>query len=163
MKEAHKQPVITYWYGSWSDEELRVLQVDRGAPSGQARLEAYTLLVSVWCWRRLLAETNGGFAIIGDALGVVYDALKLRASDRVLNSVMGELALVLAPMGKHLSGAHVWSERNTTCDKLSRMTEADEVPAELRSVTRTKRRPPEFKVLTASSEGRTSSTASDSR
>ena len=147
VKEANKHPLITYWHGKWSDTELRVLQVVRGEPSGQARLEAYTLLVSFWCWRKLLAEANGGLAIVGDALGVVYDALKLRSSDRILNAVMGELALVLAPMGKHLTGAHLWSERNSTCDALSRMSTASQLPPELETVKRTNRGPPQFKVL----------------
>ena len=45
-----------------------------------------------------------------------------------------------------------WSERNTTCDALSRMTIAGQLPAELRTVERTSRRLPEFKVLNGRSE-----------
>ena len=84
---------------------------------------------------------------MGDALGVVYDALKLRASDWILNVLMGELALVLAPTGQHLTGAHVWSERNETRDKLSRMSPTDQLPENLHTVSRTLRRAPGFKVL----------------
>ena len=110
-------------------------------------MEAYTLLASFWAWRKLLAEANGGLAIVGDALGVVYDALKLRSADSQLNAIMGEIALILAPMGKHLTGAHMWSERNATCDALSRMTNTSQLPTELRTARLTKRRRPEFKVL----------------
>ena len=88
---------------------------------------------------------------MGDALGVVYDALKLRSGDRVLNQVMGELALVLAPMGQHLLGAHIWSERNEVCDKLSRMQPGEPLPDSLRAVRRTHRRAPKFKVLNKTS------------
>ena len=111
----------------------------RGDPAGQARLEAHTLLTSVWCWRELLAESNGQLAIVGDGLGVVYDALKLRSSDRVLNMLMGELALVLAPLGKHLTGAHVWSERNTVCDQLSRMKAGEQLLEVLQTHTHEKK------------------------
>ena len=97
----------------------------------------------------MLAASDGDLAFVGDALGVVYDALKLHSADRILNLIMGELALVLAPMGKHLRGAHVWSERNTTCDALSRMSSTSQLPAELQAVQRTKRRVPAFKVLSA--------------
>ena len=152
LKTASKLPIVTYWYDTWSDAELRVLQVARGDPAGQARLEAYTLLVSMWCWRKLLAASNGGLAIIGDALGVVNDSLKLRSSDRILSMIMGELARVLAPMGKHLTGAHVWSERNTTCDGLGRMSSTSQLPHELRAVKRTRRSSPDFKVLSAPRE-----------
>ena len=84
---------------------------------------------------------------MGDVLGVVYDALKLRASDRILNMLMGELALVLAPMGQHLTGAHVWSERNETCDELSRISPTDQLLENLHTVSRTPRPAPEFQVL----------------
>ena len=32
VRDAHQHPVVTFWYGSWSDEELRALQVHRGEP-----------------------------------------------------------------------------------------------------------------------------------
>ena len=55
-------------------------------------MEAYTLLASFWAWRKLLAEANGGLAIVGDAWRVVYDALKLRSADSQLNAIMDERA-----------------------------------------------------------------------
>ena len=59
--------------------------------------QAYTLLVSVWCWRKLNAASNGGLVIVGDALGVVHDAFKLRSKGQILNLLMGDLALDRSP------------------------------------------------------------------
>ena len=49
--------------------------------------------------------------MVGDALGVLHDALKFRAKDGFLNELMGDLSLVSAPTGQSLQGAPVWSER----------------------------------------------------
>ena len=121
LSEAEHRPIVAYWHGQWSDDELQMLQVTRGSPSGQARLEAYTLLVALTTWREVLATTQGTLAVLGDALGVLYDVMKLRARDSVLNSVAGEMALVLAPLGLDTRAAHLWTQRNCGCDALSRL------------------------------------------
>ena len=54
-------------------------------------------------------------------MGVLEDALRMRSKEKVLNCMMGEIALLLAPTGSDIRAAHVWSERNTTCDALSRL------------------------------------------
>ena len=76
-------------------------------------------------WREVLLQTQGSLAIVGDALGVLHDAAKLRATDPVLNSIMGELALLIAHSGMDILMAHVWPERNTTCDALSRLQKGE--------------------------------------
>ena len=57
--------------------------------------------------------------MMGDALGVLHDARKMRAHDPVLNEIMAELALVVAPLGQDIRTLHVWTQRNQTCDALS--------------------------------------------
>ena len=131
----------------WTADDLSLVNVALGDPVGQARLEAYALLVSMWCWREIVATSDGGLAIVGDALGVVRDPLKLRSNDAVLNKIKGEFALVLAPVEKSLTRAHIWSERNTICDQLSRMTADFALPELLSTIKRTQRRPPEFRAL----------------
>ena len=69
----------------------------------------------------MLIHSQGSLAIIGDALGVLHDAVKLRAKDPVLNAIMGDLALLIAPTGKDIRCAHIWTQRNVTCDALSRL------------------------------------------
>ena len=99
-----------------------------------------TLLLSVATWRSLLAKTQGSITFVGDAMGVLLDALRMRAREPVLNAIIGELALQLAPLGADVRAAHVWSERNKTCDALSRLRQGDqpELPL-LREAVRVKR------------------------
>ena len=72
-----------------------------------------------------LATVAGGlsraFTFIGDALGVLHDALRFKAREPILNGIMGERALQIAPFAADLRAAHVWSERNSLCDALSRL------------------------------------------
>ena len=125
-----------------------MLQVDRNSPSGQARLEAYTLLVALTTWRDTLASTQGTVAILGDALGVLYDVMKLKARDVVLNSLAGEMALILSPIGMDTRTAHLWTQRNCVCDALSRMNggEESDLP-QLRQALRVSRRPVRGQLL----------------
>ena len=50
----------------------------------------------------------------------LHDARQFKAKDRVLNLIMAELAFKVAPMGQELWTAQLWTQRNTTCDLLSR-------------------------------------------
>ena len=77
--------------------------------------------MSVVRWLPVLRQVQGKPLIIGDALDVLHDALRLRARDSILNSRMSEVALVLAPTGGDICAAHLWTERNTVCDELSRL------------------------------------------
>ena len=79
FSSAHEQPYIAYWGGEWTKEDLRRVQVDAGDPAGQGRLEAYTLLHSVYLWRKIIKNAQGSLAVMGDALGVLHDAMKFRA------------------------------------------------------------------------------------
>ena len=144
---AHEKPFVAFWAGTWSDEDLARAQVKRGDPAGQARLEAFTLLNSVFLWRKILHKAHGKLAVMGDALGVLHDARKFKAQDRVLNEIMAELALIVAPMGQDIRAAHLWTQRNTTCDLLSRLKEGKQIPEALSQTTRTQRKVLSYKVL----------------
>ena len=86
-------------------------------------------------------------AVVGDALGVLHDGIQMRAKDAVLNELMGDIALISAPTGQSLQGAHVWSERNTVCEALSRMSESDTPPRSLLDTPRTTRIETSFNVV----------------
>ena len=103
------------------------MQVKRGDLAGQARLEAFTLLNSVCVWREL-TKSRGKLAFMGDALGVLHDARTLKVHARLLNEMIAELALAVAPMGQDIRTVHLWTQRNTTCDALSRLAEGRELP-----------------------------------
>ena len=51
-------------------------------------------------WKEVLRGATGGLAVMGDALGVLHGAQKSEANDVVLNWIMAEAALILAPMGR---------------------------------------------------------------
>ena len=144
---AHRQENIACWACEWTDDELSRLGVKRGDPAGQARLEALTLLRSVHTWSSIIRESMGSLFVMGDALGVLRDARKFRAKDATLNELMAELALVIAPLGLELQTVHLWTQRNKSCDALSRLSKQHAIPEELRNVQRCSRRNFEFKVL----------------
>ena len=117
---------MAYWNTQWTDADVSLLQVVRGEPAGQARLEAFTLLVALATWRVTFTEAQGNLAVLGDALGVLHDVVKLKARDRILNAVAGEMALVLAPISLDIRAAHLWTQRNAVCDALSRLAAGQE-------------------------------------
>ena len=81
------------------------------------------------------------------AAGLIAYRVYLWARDPVLNRVMAELALLIAPLGYSLSTIHVWSEYNATCDARSREHfGADALPCLSRS-TRSKELVREWRYL----------------
>ena len=84
---------------------------------------------------------------MGDALGVLHDARKFRPKDPILNKVMAEMAVLIAPLGLELRAIHLWTQRNKTCDALSRLKQNGELPGCLRGVHRCSRSDREFSLL----------------
>ena len=82
--------------------------------------------------------TLGPITAVGDAEGVIYELVQMRAKSSKINSIAKEIAMHLAPLGRELAGIHIWGERNTPADKLSRIARdggADVLPW-LRRVSR---------------------------
>ena len=102
------------------------MQVEPGDPGGQARCEAFALLHALTAWRKILGSTQGELAVLGDALGVLYDVMRLKARDPVLNAMAADMALLLAPLSLDVRVAHVWTQRNSVCDALSRLESDDQ-------------------------------------
>ena len=71
IEQATAAPIVSYWYTTWTDNDLELVRAIRGEPSGQARLEELTLLIAVTTWAKLFGSMQGGLAILGDALGVL--------------------------------------------------------------------------------------------
>ena len=128
--------------------ESRGCGAPSNGPAGQAKCEALTLLLSVITWKHHLSRTQGSLTFVGDAIGVLKDALWMRARVPILNGAFGELALQLAPWGANVRAAHIWSERNNTCDALNRLRQGpDPELALLREATRVKRKQTPRKLL----------------
>ena len=83
---------------------------------------------------------------MGDASGALHDACKFRAKVAVLNSIMAELARILDPMGHDLRAVHLWTQRNATCDDLSRVAEGKAIPPALKDTKRCQKKPLNFRV-----------------
>ena len=65
-------------------------------------------------------DKPGLVIVVGDAEGVIYDIVQLRGRSPSINMIAQEVALLLAPQGRDLQGLHIWGERNTFADMLSR-------------------------------------------
>ena len=70
-----------------------------------------------------------------------YGMVRMSAKSQKINEMAEELALQLTPLAHELVGIHVWSEVNVTADALSRMSERELVPPELRQSRREFLRP----------------------
>ena len=130
---AHK--IEYYWHTKWTSEDEKVARAAIGDPASQAKWEAYTLLLAIAVWQPALACTEGQLVFVGDALGVLHDAMKFTAKDPALNRLMAELALRVAPCGFELSAVHIWSSWNDVCDELSRNGRKASQRDELRAAT----------------------------
>ena len=148
LSEATTSPIVSCWQYRWDPTDFALLQLRPGDPGGQARVEAYTLLLALCTWQPVLTESQGTLAILGDALGVLYDVMKLKAKDPVLNAVAAEMALVLAPLGMDVRVAHLWTQRNQVCDMLSRLNvDSHQLPDALSRATKVSLRKLEGSIL----------------
>ena len=84
---------------------------------------------------------------MGDALGMLYGAVRFTSKDPGINLIFMELALVFAPRGATIEAMHLWSEENTTADALSRLDEGAVLPPTLTTTTRTSCSLDHFRVL----------------
>ena len=114
-----RHPIAFYWATVWTAADEKLLRANIGDAGSQAKWEAFSLLLAVATWLPILSAAESQLAFCGDALGVLADALRFRAKEPVLNKIMAELALFIAPFGYETSTVHIWSALNATCDWLS--------------------------------------------
>ena len=91
-----------------------------GDPGSQATWEALAFLIAIKMW---VLQVSGPIVVASDAEGVLSDLVQLRGKSASINDIAKEVALHLAPQGRDLAGLHLWGERNTTADHLSRLQE----------------------------------------
>ena len=121
----------------WQHEDELKTHASIGEARGQARWEAYAAVAALITWKDLAFTSLGGIALIGDALGVLFGSAMLKNKDRIINNIMQDLALVVAPPGQHIDCIHVWSEQNELTDYLSSMTDNSDLPHAVRDAPRT--------------------------
>ena len=122
MNFRSKTAITEHWAREWTVKDAEFANAVIGDPGSQAVWEAYAMLLAFRQWAPSLAVTEGRVTVCGDALGVLHDAVKLRARDKRLNNIMVELALTIAPYGLEFAALHIWSEWNDVCDELGRGT-----------------------------------------
>ena len=112
-----------YWSQKWSKIHEAILGAKIGDPGSQALWEAFAVFLSVRMW--VVEQRPGPVTIVGDAEGVIYDIVQLRGRSPQIDMVAKEVAILLAPQGRDLQGLHIWGERNTFADMLSRREDTD--------------------------------------
>ena len=118
----------------WTTEDESLLFTKRGDPAHQATWEAFMALLAIRHF--VTPKARGRIILVGDALGVWYGLVRMKARATKVNEIAKELALHLVPLGHELAGIHVWSEVNVLEDALSRIGNRTTVPKGLRHVRR---------------------------
>ena len=54
--------------------------------------------------------------------------MAVRARSVTISNLIKEMALLLAPLGLDMQGLHVWAEKNTAADELSRVAQHGRLP-----------------------------------
>jgi hypothetical protein len=111
-------PPLAFWSHKWTRIHEVILGAKIGDPGSQTIWEAFALFLSVKMW--VTEDKLGPIIVVGDAEGVIYDIVQLRGRSPSINRVAKEVALLLAPQGRDLQGLHIWGERSTFADMLSR-------------------------------------------
>ena len=118
--------------------ELNRFGLKIGDPAGQAVWEALTVVVAARAWRSFWTHiTHTSVAVRSDSLAALNAARKLSSSDPKLNTVMQELALLVAIDGLHLGLIeHTPGLANVLPDRLSRRFQGADwrLPAELQGI-----------------------------
>ena len=127
--------VTDYITTVWSEDDHKALKATRGLPEHQAEWKAYMLMIAIFSWLPWLRMHTGSVVFRGDAKGVLQGVLANKARSARLNLIIAEISLLLCDTYHILSAQHLWSERNVVCDKLSRLHEGAEMPAEVSQAT----------------------------
>ncbi len=116
----------------WTASDAERAKAVIGEAASQHLWEAMALLEALRAWESVWSTSGANIVVVGDAQGVLQDAIRLRAKEPRLNRIFCEAALCLAPHGKSLEALHIWSEDNVTCDRISRAQSETDLPRELR-------------------------------
>ena len=129
-RRSQQGPPDAFVCTQWTPEDEQLLFTVRGDPAHQATWEAFMALLAIRHFVTL--ESRGKIVLVGDALGVWYSLVRMKAKATKINEIAKELALHLAPQGHELVGIHVWSEENVLADAPSRIGEVQRSHAQAR-------------------------------
>ena len=142
-----EKPPDAWFEVTWTATDFLAIGAEKGVAAFQPHWEAYAMLLALWTWRQLLQAQNGPLMLRGDAFGVLQSIVARRAKQHSLNMLMAEAQLILGHSGYDLCAAHWWSERNITCDILSRLAEGFLIPSECQPEKRWRAQRRHWRVL----------------
>ena len=128
---------FAWWSHAWGPDDETVIGAKIGEAAGQARWEAYALLICFIVWGPLLLTARGKVAVVGDAEGVLHAYMRFKADCPKVNEIMMELAVRIAPTGRDTCTFHLFSEKNSDADALSRLAAGASLPTRVEGVART--------------------------
>ena len=121
--------VVKYFYGCWTADEEKKLDVKIGEPHGQTTWEYLTLFLALVLFGYRYRVS--GIIITGDNIASLNLALTLKG-DKSLNLISREMAWRRVRHGWRYRCAHLPSELNKTADELSRLSRGQQLPDEVR-------------------------------
>ena len=118
----------------WTAQHEALIAGEVGRPDHQASFEMLMMVLALRTWTS--ENTRGQITMVGDAAGCLGDLVALRAKTTVLNNLIKEAALHLAPLGLDMQAVHIWGVNNIMADELSRWTADGLPPSWLNAQTR---------------------------
>ena len=110
---------IWYTHFTWSPHSLGVLRAELGSCNYQTIFEFFTLFMVCLTFASILE--NSGAVILGDNLASLNEALNLKSTVPIMNTVARELAWRKIAMKWQYKLEHLPSELNDEADCLSRL------------------------------------------
>ena len=115
---------IYYLADSVTEEDVDILDIERGSHKHQAVLEFLALLVAVRVWKEVIGRQRWTVKIRTDSTAALGAACRLRSSDPRMNAIARELALDLAEAQYELDLLeHLPGISNELADALSRLSQ----------------------------------------
>ena len=128
------EPANEFIQVEWTALHERLVMGKVGLPEHQASFEMLMMILALRTWTD--HHTRGTVTMVGDAAGALCDLVAMRAKTVVLNNLIKEAALHLAPLGLDVQGLHIWGVNNEMADQLSRWTASGARPSWLTSSTK---------------------------
>ncbi|KAF4660037.1 hypothetical protein FOL47_007316 [Perkinsus chesapeaki] len=133
----HDTRVVAWFADELSSYDYQKFDGIRGDCKRQAVWESLAILVAVRLWSARV-PSNAIFVCESDSKTALSVAMTLRSKSMNMNCIAQELALHCAVSGKwyNIQFSHIKGIENQLADTLSRLSERQEVPRELRCIPR---------------------------
>ena len=126
---------VAWWAQDIQEEDLRLLQAEKGNPAWQTEWEFVSIILSIVAFREW--TQGSAVALQTDNTGVLETTIQLRSSKPGMAALAAELVVVLRDLDVQISfGRHLRSAENYLADALSRLSAGKKLPQQLEQVPR---------------------------